>query len=174
LLNNFKPQNADFDLRIEQGVKSLRINFTATPWGKTCRKHKIKQTTTEPHSPWQNLAELAGGIIKRKVCKVMKSTSTPVVLWDYCWEYCAAIKSLTASPNIYLNGKTPFEPVHGYMPDISEYVTFKWYDWVWFHEPSNPEKQELGRWLGPAHNAGQGLVPRSRTRYYRQFSTIRA
>jgi hypothetical protein len=31
LLNNFKPQNADFDLRIEQGVKSLRINFTATP-----------------------------------------------------------------------------------------------------------------------------------------------
>ena len=106
----------------------------------------------------------------------MKSTSTPVVLWDYCWEYCAVIRSLTASNNIYLNGKTPFEPVHGYTPDISEYVTFKWYDWVWFHEPNNPDKQEIGRWLGPAHNVGQGLAYNvlSQTGKVRMRSTVSA
>ena len=49
---------------------------------------KICQLTTEPNSPWQNHSELVGGIVKRKVRNLMKSTNTPVVLWDYCWEYC--------------------------------------------------------------------------------------
>ena len=36
-------------------------------WGKTCKKQKIRQLTTEPHSPWQNHTELVGGIIKRSI-----------------------------------------------------------------------------------------------------------
>jgi hypothetical protein len=31
-------------------------------WGKKCHCHNIFQKTTEPYSPWQNHAELAGGI----------------------------------------------------------------------------------------------------------------
>ena len=127
-------------------------------WGKTCRKHKIRQFTTEPHTPRQNPAELAGGNIKRKVRQLMKSTSTPVRLWDYCWVYAAEIRSLVATDNIYLDGDTPFSKVHGYTPDISEYLTFKWYDWVWYHEPNDPDKTLIGRWLGPAHDIGQGLA----------------
>ena len=49
-------------------------------WGKTCRKRKIRQMTTEPHSPWQNHAELVGGIIKRRVKNTMRRTNTPIVL----------------------------------------------------------------------------------------------
>ena len=127
-------------------------------WGKICRRYKVRQITTEPHSPWQNPAELAGGQVKRKVRRVMKITNTPVVLWDYCWEYISSLRCITAVDNAYLDGLTPFSKVHGYTPDISEYLTFKWFDWVWYHEPVNPDKELLGRWLGPAHNIGQGLA----------------
>ena len=57
-----------------------------------------------------------------------------------------------------LDGSTPFAPIHGYNPDISEYITFAWFDWVYYHDPKDPDKQLLGRWLGPAHDTGQGLA----------------
>ena len=114
--------------------------------------------TTEPHSPWQNIAELSGGIIMRKLRDLMKTTNSPVRLWDYCWEYAAAIRSLTASRHINLDDVTPFEKVYSYTPNISEYLTHSWYEWVWYHSPTIFDKCELGRWLKPAHNCGQGLV----------------
>ncbi len=127
-------------------------------WGKLCRKHRIHQVTTEPHSPWQNHAELSGGIIKRQVRQTMTVTNTPVRLWDYCWEYKARIRSRTASNHILLDGVTPFEKVHGYTPNIAEFLSFDWYQWIWYHEPTSPDKSVLGRWLGPAHNSGQGMA----------------
>jgi hypothetical protein len=127
-------------------------------WGKLCRKHRIHQVTTEPHSPWQNHAELSGGIIKRQVRQIMTITNTPVRLWDYCWEYKARIRSRTASNHILLDGVTPFEKVHGYTPNIAEFLSFDWYQWIWYHEPTSPDKSVLGRWLGPAHNSGQGMA----------------
>ena len=132
--------------------------LTLSEWGKMCVRHKIKQSRTEPHSPWQNPAELGGGIVKRKVRYLMKSKACPVILWDYCWALVCHRRCMTVSNNIHLEGETPFMKVHGYTPDISEYLTCQWYDWVWFHEPTDPEKQQLGRWLGPAHDLGQGLA----------------
>jgi hypothetical protein len=132
--------------------------LTKAEWGRTCRKHKIRQLTTEPHSPWQNPAELSGGIIKRKVRQMMRTTNTPIRLWDYCWEYCTALRCLTATHHINLDDVTPWEKVLGYTPNIPEYLVFKWFEWVWYHDPPSPEKVKLGRWLGPAHGAGQGLA----------------
>ena len=123
-----------------------------------CRRHKISQRITEPHSPWQNPAELSGGIVKRKVQNTMRKTNTPLWLWDYCWEYECSIRSLTATDHIQLDGSTPFAKVHGYTPNIAEYVQFKWFEWVWYHDPNDPNKQMLGRWCGPAHNIGQGMA----------------
>ena len=88
----------------------------------------------------------------------MRRTGTPVRLWDYCWVYAAELRSLTCTDNIYLDGETPYGKVHGYSPDISEYLTFEWYAWVWYHDPNTPEKSKIGRWLGPAHDVGQGLA----------------
>ena len=34
----------------------------------------------------------------------------------------------------------------------------KWYDWVHYHEPTDVNRQLLGRYLGPAHIAGQGYA----------------
>ena len=127
-------------------------------WKRICQRHSIYRTWTEPHSPWQNLAEKAGGIIKARCRDMMRRTNTPIVLWDYCIEYNSELRSMTASKNLELEGRTPFEKVMGYTPDISELVEFDWYEWVWFYDPTKPERVQLGRWLGPAHNAGQGLA----------------
>ena len=127
-------------------------------WKKICQKHAIYRTWNEPYSPWQNLAEKAGGIIKARCRDMMRRTNTPIVLWDYCIEYNSELRTLTASNNINLSGRTPHELVMGYTPDISELVEFEWYQWVWFNDPTSSDRTQLGRWLGPAHNAGQGLA----------------
>jgi len=127
-------------------------------WDKLCQRHKIYRTFTEPHSPWQNIAERAGGIIKSRTRDMMRRTNTPITLWDYCLEYVAELRCMTATGIFDLNGRTPFETVLGFTPDISELTEFSWFDWVWFHDPVNPDKDHLGRWMGPAHNIGQGLA----------------
>ena len=139
---------------LSDGAKELTLG----EFKKTCQRHKIYQTITEPHSPWQNPSELSGGILKRKIRHDMRSTNTPIRLWDYCWEYEAAIKSLTCTDHIYLDNVTPFEKVFGYTPRIGEYLMHKWYDWVHYHEPIDVNRQLLGRYLGPAHTAGQGYA----------------
>ena len=127
-------------------------------WKIICQRHSIYRTWTEPNSPWQNLAEKAGGVIKARCRDMMRRTNTPIVLWDYCIEYNSELRSITATKNIELGGRTPFEKVMGYTPDISELVEFEWYQWVWFFASTKLDRVQLGRWLGPAHNAGQGLA----------------
>ncbi len=94
-------------------------------WKKICQKHSIYRTWTEPYSPWQNLAEKAGGIIKARCRDMMRKSNTPIVLWDYCVEYNSELRSMTATKNIELGGHTPHEKVMGYTPDISELVEFE-------------------------------------------------
>ena len=50
-------------------------DFTLSVWGLMCRTHHVKQTQTEPHSPWQNAAENYGRILKKR--------NIPIHLWDY-------------------------------------------------------------------------------------------
>ena len=131
---------------------------TLGEWGEICQRRNIYMQTTEPHSPWQNHAERMGGLVKRKVKAVMRSTSTPVRLWDYCWDYICAIVSYTASNHINLDGVTPFEKIFNYTPDVAEYMLYDWYQWIWYHDPSNPDEIQLGRWLGPSLSSGQCLA----------------
>ena len=127
-------------------------------WDSICQRHKIFRTMNEPHSPWQNLAERTGGIIKSRARDMMRRTNTPLVLWDYCIEYNSDIRCMTATSIFDLNNRTPFEAVLGFTSDISELVEFGWFQWVWYHNPVDPTKDQIGRWMGPAHNVGQGLA----------------
>ena len=140
---------------LTDGAKELHI----AQWSKHCKKHKIHHRQTEPHTPWQNPTESIGGIIKRKVRANMRDTNTPIRLWDYCWDYSVDIWSLTATNSPMLDGVTGFEKVMGYTPDISEYINFSWFDWVWYHDPTDPvDKFSIGRWCGAAHNSDQGMA----------------
>jgi hypothetical protein len=48
----------------------------------------------------------------------------------------------------------------GNTPDISEFLEYKWYQPVWYYEPTAfPEQRKhLARWIGVAHRVGQATA----------------
>ena len=132
--------------------------FVEGEWRNLCLKYYIKQRFTEPHTPWQNPAELEGGIVKRKLRTLMKLTNTPARLWDYARQYVAELRSLTAMKHTYQDRSIPFEKICGYTPDISKFILFSWHEFVWYFTTQDSQRNQLGRWLGPAINLGQGLA----------------
>ena len=132
------------------------LELKKSRWGKLYRKHGITQRTTEPHCPWQNWAEPNGGAIKRAVRHLLRTTNSPVRLWDYCWDYFCGLKRLTVTTNIHLDGVTPHEKVHGKVPNITDYLQYCWFEWVWVANVDHPDDEQLGRWLGPSFSAGDG------------------
>ena len=46
------------------------------------------------------------------------------------------------------------EQVTGETPDISEYLDFGFYDWVWYKDNAGLGDNCIGRWLGVAHRVG--------------------
>lgn len=131
-------------------------NFKEGLFKRLLRKFGVYSTYTEPHSPWQNRAEPAIGEVKRYARKIMQKTQTPLRLWCFCYEYSADLLSLCASGRYDLKGRTPYEAVMHYTPDISEYTSFTWFQWCWYFDESTKSKR-LCRWLGPAHHIGQAF-----------------
>ena len=125
-------------------------------FARKCRKLDIPQTFTEPHSPWQNRAETAIKNIKSYGKRIMRDTNAPIRLWCFAYEYAGQILSLIASGIFDLNGRTPYEHVFGYTPDISEYTTFRWYQWAYYWDELDSEKK-LCKWLGVASGVGQAM-----------------
>jgi hypothetical protein len=64
------------------------------------------------------------------------------------------VMPLTANSSFSLDGRTPMEQVTGVTPDISEYLDFGFYDWVWFKDNAGLGENRIGRWLGVAHRIG--------------------
>lgn len=126
------------------------------PFRKKLKKYEVHYSSTEPYSPWQNDAERKIGKIKRLGRYLMQSTNTPIRLWDMAYLYASAIISITASNHVDSLHRTPFEHVMGYTPDISEYTSFRWYEWIWYWDPGEMQKQKLGRWCGVANTIGSG------------------
>jgi hypothetical protein len=131
-------------------------NFKEGLFKRLLRKLGIYSTYTEPHSPWQNRAEPAIGEVKTYARTLMMKTNTPIRLWCFCYEYAADVLSLCASGRFELKGRTPYEAVMHYTPDISEYTSYTWFQWCWYYDEVTKSKQ-LCRWLGPAHHIGQAF-----------------
>ena len=131
-------------------------NFKEGLFKRLLQKFGIQSTFTEPHSPWQNRAEPAIGEVKKLARRLMQVTGTPIRLWCFCYEYSSDILSLCATGRYDLKGRTPYECVMHSTPDISEYVTFEWFQWCWYFNEATKDK-ELCRWLGPAHSVGQSF-----------------
>ena len=131
-------------------------NFKEGFFKRMVRKFGIYQTFTEPHSPWQNRAEPAIGEVKAYARRLMQLSDTPIRLWCFCYEYSADVLSVLATGRYELQGRTSYEAVMHYTPDISEYVSFTWFQWCWYFDESTKSKR-LCRWLGPAHQIGQAF-----------------
>jgi hypothetical protein len=89
----------------------------------------------------------------------MRTSNAPAVLWDYCFELAALIRSHTCLGLDQLDGKTPETMLLGDTADISFLSEFAWYDYVWYHVRTAPEMQNrlLGRWLGPSTDCGNAM-----------------
>jgi len=130
--------------------------FVEGDFSRKCTKFDIKQTFTEPHSPWQDRAETGIREIKAYGRRTMAETQAPIRLWCFAYEYAADICCLLATGLYDLGGRTPYEHVMQHTPDISEYTVFKWYQWAYYWDELEKEKK-LCRWLGTASNVGQSM-----------------
>jgi hypothetical protein len=128
-------------------------------WRALVKLHHIKTTETEPNSPWQNRAEAGVRELKRHVSRLMGKTNSPLSLWDYCCNLVERIKNLTANNYYASHGPTPMEMLTGGTTDISEYMSFQWYQPVWYLDGDSfpNDKKKLGRWLGVSHRVRQAM-----------------
>ena len=120
---------------------------------------RVKQT--EPHSPWQNNAEVCIRELKISAGRAMTKARSPKKLWDDCIELQAYIRSNTAHDIFVLNGEVPETIMSGETSDISQFCEFEWYQWLKFRDTavSYPDdKVILGRYLGPSIDIGPALT----------------
>jgi hypothetical protein len=89
---------------------------------------------------WQNRAEDQIQEIRRRWRLL------PARLWDYGMVHLTKLMNFTARGK---NGRTGHEEVTGETPDISEYVDFDFYDWVWYWDTpdkdNSPKIWEMAR-----------------------------
>ena len=132
-------------------------------WKKRIRKYSIDPKYTEPYSPFQNKAEIDIRELKRMIRRFQDKSSPPRRLWNYLVNLCTKIRSFIAGTHPDLHGRSAFEQVYGWTPDISLYVMHEWYEVVSFLDNDNDRK--LACWLGPAEDYGGGdaafLLPKS-------------
>ena len=75
-------------------------------------------------------------------------------LWAHCLAYETDIFNRIWRPQ---QNRTGCESVTGNTPDISEFLDFKFYGWVWWWDLES-KRPKLGRWLGCNRNVGQALA----------------
>jgi len=142
------PRKLVFDGALEQ-------TGPGTAFMKNIRRNHIDWATSEPYSHWQNRAEGQIREIRKKWRLLRQRRSVPRRLWDYAAVHLARLMNLTAKGK---DGRTPQEEITGETPDISEYIDFEFYDWVWYWDlPGDDENPKLGRWLGVSHRIGSAM-----------------
>ena len=123
------------DLFYETGVpRQLHCDnarvMKSQKWKAKVREAQSYQTTTEPHSPFQNRAEGVIKTFKRKILALMKKKKVPERFWDYVAMYVADIHNLTSSP--LLDNRSPREVISRNTSDIFKYKALGFYETCMF------------------------------------------
>ena len=113
----------------------------------------IKMDHSAPYKQRGNLAEQGVKLLKKRMHATMRAKGVHERLWNYCLHYEADIHNRLWNPK---TGRTGWESVFGNTPDISEYLDFEFYSWVWFWEPGI-KNASLGRWLGINHYCKEAM-----------------
>ncbi len=86
----------------------------------------------EAETQWANCAELYIGLVKESTRKDMRSSNSPIVIWDYCMERIVLIFQCTAKKLFQLNGLNPYTITLGDQGHISNLCQFGWFEWVYY------------------------------------------
>ena len=127
-------------------------------FGMTYGQYCINTETTEPYHPQQNPSEGRIGTVKGRVTGVMDFTGAPKKLWLYCSFYVTDILNHTADKA--LGWRTPLEKAFGITPDISPFLTFKFFEPVYYYDNDGfpNSKEKLGYWLGVTRSCGDAFT----------------
>jgi len=71
--------------------------------------------------------------------------------WDFVLDYVMVTMNVTINYSRYYDGRVPLEVVTGVTPNITEYLDFDIYGWVFFRTEGGLGTNEIGRWLGVSH-----------------------
>jgi len=119
-----------------------------TPFKKAVNSDGVDYTMAERGRKNQNwAAELSIGLLRRRWNKFKRQLSIPDRLWDFGLVHLADLDNFLPGKN----GRSRWENVRGFTPDIAKYCDFMLFDLcnVLF-EGENC----LGRWLGVSHRIG--------------------
>jgi hypothetical protein len=130
-----------------------------TPMMREIRRLRIKLHSSEKGRSIQNhRAETEIRELKRRWKARMVEKHVPSRLWDFGIVYVSEILSITARS---ATGRPGMEEVKGETIDISEWLDFEFYDYVWYWDEKKMDMSEkqsvLGRWLGIAHRIGSNM-----------------
>jgi hypothetical protein len=151
-LDGFVQDFGIMDLLISDGsAEQCGIN---TEFQRKIRKHRIEHKRSETERPNQNPAEGVIREVRKRWYRTIFNTNCLRRLWTYGLPWICAIMRMTASHAGRLQGRTPMEIVTGETPDISEYLDFGFYDWVWFKRDAGIGEIEFGKFLGISSSTG--------------------
>jgi hypothetical protein len=125
-----------------------------TEFMKHIRDYVINYHITKPNRPQQNRAETVIREVKKRCFRQMAKRKVPKRLWDYGMVWACKIMSLMSNSSFSLDGRTPMEQLTGETPNISEYLDFGFYDWIWYKDNARLGEKRIRRWLDVAHRLG--------------------
>eukprot|EP00536_Pseudo-nitzschia_multiseries_P010627 jgi/Psemu1/26577/gm1.26577_g len=138
------------DVRCHVGL-SCFINELGIPAAHLVTDGAKAQGNHETHNTvWDKLRSKSAGDLRRAIWWMTSKKGSPRRCWAFCGSMLAAGRmNLMASSDPSSMGRTSFELVHGYTPDITLYMIHDWwYDFIWWYN-LNEKTNWLGRWLGP-------------------------
>ena len=142
-------------------VSDNASELRSAKWKEILNEFGVRERSIESYSPHSNYAENTVKLVKFSTVKLMEGRGIPIELWDYVVVYASMLNNVKFHPVHRLEGRTPFEYVHGRTPDISAFIDFGMYDFVWFivsPKPKFPEpRRVIGRFMGPSKTLIQDL-----------------
>jgi hypothetical protein len=131
-----------------------------TPVMQIFRRFHIKTHFAEKGRSKQNhRAEAEIRELKQRWKIRMTERQVPSRLWDYGLVYIAEILSIIARGK---NGRPGIEAIMGHTVDISEWLDFEFYDYVWYWDERKvdltKDQSLIGRWLGISHRVGSDMT----------------
>ena len=97
---------------------------------KTARKYDTQYHVSSPRRPNESPYEGSIREVKKRWYRIIITNKVSEKLWDYGLVWISETRNLSVSSSHYASGRTPLEYITRETPGISEYLDFKFYDWV--------------------------------------------